>query len=163
MGAACLSSAGSCRHGPLPVPSSSGAGSFSVRVFCHFRWDKVKVIWFSFSLFIRPVFESSLRQHSPCLETRNIAETNQYHSVSPWLCLFLPCPAAVHAPWPRLPCCSSSTAVCALAMVDAALFPWLPPCWPWPVFVLVVPLPAGPVFDLGLRWQRPGPATAGEL
>ena len=31
-----MSSAGSCRHGPLPVPSSSGAGSFSVRVFCHF-------------------------------------------------------------------------------------------------------------------------------
>ena len=44
-----------------------------------------------------------------------------------------------------------------LAMIDAALFPWPLPCWPWPLFVLEVPVPlqAGPVFCLGLRWQRP--------
>jgi hypothetical protein len=50
-------------------------------------------------------FASSVVQHSPCLETRNILETNQYRSVSPWLWLSLPCPAAVPGPWPCLPCC----------------------------------------------------------
>ena len=56
--------------------------------------------------------------------------------------------------------CTTAAAVhhCLRSCHDGALFPWPPPCWPWPVFVLEVPMPlqVGPVFGLGLRWQRPG-------
>ena len=87
-------------------------------------------------MFIHPVV-SDLIQHSPCLETRNLEETNQCDCVSPWLWLSLPCPASVHAPWLWLPCCCSSTAVCPLTIVGSALFAWLMPpllgllsrCW----------------------------------
>ena len=55
--------------------------------------------------------------------------------------------------------CTTTAAVrrCLRSCNDGALFPWLSPCWPWPVFVLEVPIPArvGPVFGPGLRWQRP--------
>jgi hypothetical protein len=59
------------------------------------------------------------------------------------------------------PGCACTTAAvhhCLRSCHDGALFPWPPPCWPWPVFVLEVPMPVqvGPVFGLGLRWQRPG-------
>jgi hypothetical protein len=56
--------------------------------------------------------------------------------------------------------CTTAAAVhrCLRSCHDGALFPWPSPCWPWPVFVLEVPMPlqVGPVFGLGLRWQRPG-------
>ena len=110
--------------------------------------------------FTRPVFESSPLQHSLCLETRNLEETTQYRSVSPWLwpslatlCLVMP----LCMP-PGRGCCCPSTAVCSLAMINAALFPWLRPCWPWSVFVLLVPVP----LQVGRTRAcvQPGPALA---
>ena len=59
-------------------------------------------------------FVYSVVQHSPCLETRNLLETYQYRSVSPWLLLSLPCSAAVHGPWLCLPCCCCSPPPSAL-------------------------------------------------
>jgi hypothetical protein len=95
--------------------------------------------------FIRPVFKSSLLQHSPCLETRNLLETNQYRSVSPCLWLSLPCPAAMHGA-PAAGCACPAAALlgrCATGLRLRSCWKCRSLCRSWPVF--------GP----GLRWQRP--------
>ena len=51
------------------------------------------------------------------------------------------------------------TAVCALAVI-AALFPWLPPCWPWPVFGCSCWKCRTADAFAGRACVRPGPALA---
>ena len=144
----CSSSAGSWsyRRDPLPMPSSSGADSFSARVLCHIRWDKVTFIWFSFSLYVH-VHSPSIRVQSPSAFTVS-RDTKPFRDKSVPLCFPLSvallalscCYARRPCSWLCLPCCCP---------------PWPLRDWPWSVVVLEVPKP----FQfLACVW--PGPALA---
>ena len=106
------------------VPLSSRFSSFTtVFVFVQARFDGRRLV-LGVHIHSPSAFASSLVQHSPCLETRNIEETNQCRSVSPWLWLSLRCAAG--GPW--LPGCGRLAAAprhFALAMpaFGTSLFP----------------------------------------